>query len=127
MKIAVTSQNFKSVTNHAGHARRYIIFEVGDDNKPVEVECLDLPKEMAFREFDDSGEHPVDVAGVIISQSFGGGFARRMKRRGIIASITKKDDPVEAVLDYLECGQCLPDDGSGVDMNNPCDCHCTCG
>ncbi len=47
MKVGVTSQNFRTITGHAGKTRRFIIYEA--DNEGIkEVERLDLPKEMAM-------------------------------------------------------------------------------
>ncbi|SFN82242.1 Predicted Fe-Mo cluster-binding protein, NifX family [Cohaesibacter marisflavi] len=109
MKIAVSSQNFRTVTNHAGKARRFIIYTVGNDLQPVETDRLDLPKDMSMHEFaDKSGPHPLDAADVILSASFGAGFARRMHARGLIASITEKTDPLEAVKEFMMNGQNLP-------------------
>lgn len=109
MKVAVTSQNFRTVTNHAGRARRYIIFDVADDGTITEVDRLDLAKDYAFAEFSGNGPHPVDVADVVISESFGPGFVRRMEARNIIASLTDATEPVDAVRDYLANGQRLPE------------------
>jgi predicted Fe-Mo cluster-binding NifX family protein len=101
MKIAVTSQNFRAVTGHAGRARRFLIYDVLPDAEPVEVERLDLPKELAMHDFHGAGPHPVDAVDVILSQGFGEGFARRMAKRGIVAAATEQTDPVEAVKTYL--------------------------
>ncbi|WP_316858475.1 NifB/NifX family molybdenum-iron cluster-binding protein [uncultured Cohaesibacter sp.] len=109
MKIAVSSQNFRTVTNHAGRARRFLVYSVGDDRQPIEIERIDLPKEMSMHELGDSGAaHPLDSVDVILSASFGAGFARRMAARSVMASITEKTDPLEAVKEFLEKGQNLP-------------------
>lgn len=101
VKIAVTSQNFRTVTGHAGRARRFLIYDVGTDGNPVEVDRLDLPKELAMHDFHGDEAHPVDVVDVVISESFGDGFARRMGKRGIVAVTTENTDPVEAVKAYV--------------------------
>jgi hypothetical protein len=67
----------------------------------VEIDRLDLPKEMAMHEFHQDGPHPLDTVDVVIAGSFGDGFARRMARRGIRAVTTEKADPKEAVRDFL--------------------------
>jgi predicted Fe-Mo cluster-binding NifX family protein len=109
MKIAVSSQNFRTVTNHAGKARRFIIYTVGEDLQPVETDRLDMPKEMSLHVFGNSSEtHPLDAVDVVLSASFGAGFARRMQARGVIASITDKTEPLEAVRDFMMNGQKLP-------------------
>ncbi len=102
MKIAVTSQNFRTVTGHAGRARRFLIYDVRAGAEPVEAGRLDLPKEQAMHEFHHAGPHPIDGVDVILSEGFGEGFAQRMAERGIIAAATAMTDPVDAVTDYLE-------------------------
>lgn len=101
MKIAVTSQNFRTVTGHAGRARRFLVYDAEPDAEPVEVERLDLPKELAMHDFHGGGPHPVDAFDVILSGGFGEGFARRLAARGVIAAITPETDPVAAVKAYL--------------------------
>lgn len=105
MKIAVTSQNFRTVTPHAGRTRRFLVYRAELAVEPVEIDRLDLPKEMAMHEFHQNGPHPLDTVDVVIAGSFGDGFARRMARRGIRAVTTEKVDPLEAVRDFLA----LPD------------------
>jgi predicted Fe-Mo cluster-binding NifX family protein len=102
MKIAVTSQNFRTVTGHAGRARRFLIYDAEPGAEPVEASRLDLPKELAMHEFHGTGPHPIDDVDVILSQGFGDGFARRMAKRGIAAFETDRTDPIEAVKAYLE-------------------------
>jgi hypothetical protein len=46
MKITVTSQNFCSITGHAGKSHRVIIYETNNQDIPLEVDHLDLPKEI---------------------------------------------------------------------------------
>ena len=109
MKIAVTSQNFRTVTNHAGRARRFLVFLVEENKQPVEVERIDLPKEMSIHSL--SGHlvpHPLDHVDVLLSASFGPGFARNMTSRNIVASLTEESDPILAIKDYLAHGQRLP-------------------
>lgn len=101
MKIAVTSQNFRTVTGHAGRARRFILFDVGADGTITESGRLDLPIEQTFHEMHGEGAHPIDGVDVLISAEFGQGFAVRMARRGIQAVMTAETEPVAAVRDYL--------------------------
>jgi predicted Fe-Mo cluster-binding NifX family protein len=101
MKIAVTSQNFRTITPHAGRTRRFLVYEAPEGGDPVEVDRLDLPKELSMHEFSADSPHPLDAVDVIIAGSFGKGFANRMAARGIVAVATDLTDPVEAVKEYL--------------------------
>lgn len=118
MKIAVTSQNFRSVTGHAGRARRFLIYEAQQGADPVEVGRLDLPKEMAMHDFHGAGPHPVDGVDVILSQGFGEGYAQRMAKRGIITVTTDETDPLAAVKGYMALRQ----GGAEVPSNATCGC-----
>jgi predicted Fe-Mo cluster-binding NifX family protein len=101
MRIAVTSQNYRTVTAHAGRTRRFLVYEAAAGGEPVEVDRLDLPKELSMHEFHADSPHPLDAVDVIIAGSFGEGFAARMAKRGIVAVATAKADPLEAVKEYL--------------------------
>jgi predicted Fe-Mo cluster-binding NifX family protein len=100
VKIAVTSQNFRTVTGHAGKSRRFIIFDASMPGEPIEIGRLDLPKEMAFHEF-SGGRHPLDEMNVLISASAGQGFVRKLALRGVHVVTCGESDPRVAVSDYL--------------------------
>lgn len=97
MKLAVTSQNFRTVTGHAGKSRRFIVFETEAGSVPHELERLDLPKEMSFHEFHGDGPHPIDGIDLLITGGCGAGFARRLAQRGIAVVVTDIQEPLEAI------------------------------
>ena len=101
MKIAIASQNFRTVTGHAGKTRRFLIFEAQSGQMPVETGRLDLPKDMSIHEFRGTGPHPLDDVDAVISGSAGPGFVRRMAERGIAAVATSETDPAAAATAYL--------------------------
>ena len=106
MKIGITSQNFRTITSHAGKARRFLIFEADTASGEVkEVQRLDLPKEMAIASF--VGEHPIDQVDVMITGGCGDGFFRKMAMRGVQVIATSETDPIKAAQAVLE-GRSLP-------------------
>ena len=117
MKIAVTSQNFRTITPHAGRTRRFLVYAV-EGGDPVEVDRLDLPKELSMHEFHADSPHPLDAVDVIIAGSFGEGFATRMAKRGIVGVATDLTDPVEAVKQYLA----RPQSGGEAPAGPVCGC-----
>ncbi|MEJ2623719.1 MAG: nitrogen fixation protein [Pseudolabrys sp.] len=119
MIIAVASQNFRTVTPHAGRTRRFVLFEAVAGKEPTEIGRLDLPKNMAFHEFAGEGPHPLERADVVLAGSAGPGFARKMAARGIVASVTTLADPVEAVRRFLAEGPVSPTAIAASD----CACH----
>jgi predicted Fe-Mo cluster-binding NifX family protein len=109
MRIAVTSQNFRTVTGHAGRARRFLIYDAELGAEPIEIARLELPKELAMHEFHGAGPHPLDGVDVVLSQGFGDGFARRLAMRDILVFATDQTDPAEAVTAYLATRQIEPE------------------
>ena len=100
MKIAVSSQNFRTVTSHAGKARRFIVFDLATPCTPREVERLDLPRELALHEYRGL-DHPLFAMDAVITGSAGDGFVRRLGARGIEVVLTGETDPLQAVRDYV--------------------------
>ncbi|MDV7145519.1 NifB/NifX family molybdenum-iron cluster-binding protein [Tropicimonas sp. TH_r6] len=102
MRIAITSQNFRTITGHAGKTRRFLVYEVESGTEPREIERLDLPKEMSMHEFHGDGPHPLDSADAVVTLSAGAGFIRRMAARGITAMTTSETDPAAAARAVAE-------------------------
>lgn len=97
MKIAITSQNFRTITGHAGKTKRFLVFEAEQGGEPAEIQRLDLPKELSFHEFRSSDPHPVDIADVLITGSAGYGFVQRLAARGVQVFVTSETDPQRAI------------------------------
>jgi predicted Fe-Mo cluster-binding NifX family protein len=108
MRIAVTSQNFRTITGHAGKSRRFIVYEPDADGNPAEVDRLDLPMELSLHEYHGE-DHPLFELKLngIVTQGAGAGFLQRMARHGIQVYTTSATDPVKAVSAIL-AGQPLP-------------------
>ncbi len=97
MRFAITSQNFRTITGHAGKARRFMIFEVQSPDEIAEVTRLDLPINMAIHGFDHTLQHPLDETDILITGSAGDGFVMRMAQRGVRVVRTGETDPIEAI------------------------------
>jgi len=106
MKIAVTSQNFKTITSHAGKTRRFLVYSDGDNGELIEHERIDLPKEMSMHEF-QGGFHPVFEADVLITAGCGQGFIRKMAGHGVKVLTTSETDPQTAARKVIT-GEELP-------------------
>ena len=106
MKIAVTSQNFRTITGHAGKTRRFLIFQQDDAGRPREVERLDLPKEMSIHEF-RGDDHPLFRVDLLITAGCGAGFIRRLADHGVQVIPTSETDPMQAVSRVF-AGEPLP-------------------
>lgn len=110
MRIAVTSQNFRSITGHAGKTRRFLIYEAeaeaGGAGEAREVERLDLPAEMALHEY-RGDDHPIFGVNAVITGGCGAGFVQRLAHHGVQVVATAETDPITAVC-ALAAGRALP-------------------
>lgn len=101
MKIAVTSQNRKTITGHAGKCRKFWIYEIVD-KKIVNKTLLELALEQSFHESHAAGPHPLDGINVLISGGAGQGLIRRLNNMGIQGLVTAETDPDSAVAAFLD-------------------------
>jgi predicted Fe-Mo cluster-binding NifX family protein len=127
MLIAVASQNFRTVTGHAGKTRRFLVFDAAPGRAPQEIDRIDLPKVQSIHEFKEQGPHPLDAVNVVIAGSAGPGFISRMATRGVCAITTSETDPVAAVQNYLagSLAPAAPHDHDHEDEEEGgCDCNC---
>lgn len=116
MKIAITSQNRKTITGHAGKCRKFWIYEIAD-KKVVNKTLLELALEQSFHESHAAAPHPLDGINVLISGGAGQGLIRRLNNMGIQGLVTAETDPDSAVAAFLDgklkLGQAEPHEGHG--------------
>ncbi len=101
MKIAVTSQNFRTVTPHAGKTRRFLVYEINSEGEPSQVGRIDLDRGMTIHEFGGREDaHPLDQMDVLITGSAGAGFVQSLRSRGVQVVVTGETDPLQAIVDF---------------------------
>ncbi len=101
MKIAVTSQNRRTITEHAGKCRKFWIYDI-DQGQIAGRNLLELPMEQSFHESSPRDRHPLDDVQVLIAASMGPGLHQRLSAKGIMALMTQETDPDVAVAAYLQ-------------------------
>jgi predicted Fe-Mo cluster-binding NifX family protein len=101
MKIAVASQNRRTITDHAGKCRKFWIYHLKPGVIPHK-EWLELPREQSFHESSPQEAHPLDDIEVLIAAGMGSGLQRRLAAKGIQCLITPETDPDKAVTAFLE-------------------------
>ena len=100
MKIAITSQNRREITEHAGRCRKFWIYDI--EAKQVRNKTLlELPKEQSFHESSPLAPHPLDDVTALISRSMGAGMLRRLAGKGILGIVTEESNPDAAIAAYL--------------------------
>ena len=100
MRIAVTSQNRRDITEHAGRCRNYWVFNV-EGGRVAGRSLLELPKEASFHDSSPHAEHPLDGVDLLIAGGMGEGLRARLARKGIEAVVTTERDPERAVVLWL--------------------------
>ncbi len=101
MKIAITSQNKREITEHAGWCRKFWIYEIFD-GKINDKTLLELSKEQSFHDSSAHEPHPLDEVQVFITGGMGKGLVQRLKAKGIEPIMTNENEPDRAVAAYLE-------------------------
>jgi len=121
MKIAVCSQNRKTVTGHAGKCRRFRIFEI-ESGRVVAEDWIELPLEGTLQASAAEADHPLFKMDVLISAGMGEGLVRRLKAQQVQPFITDLTDPLEAVNAYL-AGAFHQDPTEESYWHSPCSCR----
>ena len=99
-RIAVSSQNRKTVTEHAGKCRKFWIFDVRQ-GQVIGKTLLELPIEQSLHAAPAGEAHPLDSVNVLITSGMGSGLQQRLLQRGVEAVLTTEEDPERAVAAYL--------------------------
>jgi len=115
VKFAVVSEDFETISGHAGHACRFLLFEGEAGREPKEIGRLELGEEQTIHHF-QGGAHPLDGIEVLIAGSAGQCFVERMRERGITTVAVPNMAPATAVAAYL-MGVIGP-------LTNPGACRC---
>ena len=107
MKIAVASQNQKTISAHAGKVSRFYIYSVNEETKEIEAkELITLAKEdILHNRFHESTDpwapHPIFDVDIIITGGAGMGFVNRLATQATQVVITPVTDPDDAVNQFM--------------------------
>jgi predicted Fe-Mo cluster-binding NifX family protein len=101
VKIAVTSQNRRTITEHAGKCRKFWVYDI-EQSQITGKSLLELPVEQSLHESSPQESHPLDAVQVLITGSMGPGLQNRLASKGITALMTAETDPDQAVAAYLQ-------------------------
>lgn len=100
MKIAVTSQNRKTITEHAGRCRKFWIYDI-EAGSVTGRNLIELSMEQSFHASQHQLAAPLTDIDVLITGSMGAGLHQRLRQGGIRPLITTEEDPDVAVAAYL--------------------------
>ena len=96
LRIAVSSQNRKTVTDHAGRCRKFWVYEVRQ-NKVDNKILRELTLEQTLHSSPLGDDHPLDDVHVLITAGMSPFLYQRLQRGGIKGFVTEEADPDKAV------------------------------
>lgn len=105
-KVALTFENQKTVSGHAGHCQHYLIYEI-DDNGSFQKQELNLSEEQTlhYTFHDDPSPNPhnplFDVD-MLLVESIGNGAIKRLAQHHVAAHIIREEDPDIAIQKLVE-------------------------
>ncbi len=100
MQIAVTSQNRKTITDHAGKCRKFWIYHV-EKGVVVDKKMVELSIEQSFHASHQQLAEPLEGINVLITASMGAGLHQRLTQSGILPVMTLEKNPDQAVSSFL--------------------------
>ena len=100
MQIAITSQNRRTITEHAGKCRNFWLYDI-ENEQIAGKRLVELAMEESFHA-SHSGL-PVPLAGIntLITGSMGSNLFRRLLDLGVQPLLACEEDPDRAVADFL--------------------------
>ncbi len=101
LRIAVSSQNRKTVTDHAGRCRKFWVYEVRQ-NKVHDKTLRELTLEQTLHSSPLGDDHPLDDVHVMITAGMSPFLYQRLQRGGIKGFVTDESDPDKAVQMLLD-------------------------
>lgn len=108
MKIAIATDDYHTVSGHAGQARCWLLHDCTPETGAGPAERISLERPQVFHHWDSDAPHPLDGIEIIIARSAGDGFLRRMEKRGVNVLLTSETDAGTALQRVL-AGEALPD------------------
>ncbi|MCU7940060.1 MAG: nitrogen fixation protein [gamma proteobacterium symbiont of Bathyaustriella thionipta] len=100
MKVAITSQNRKTITSHAGKCRKFWIVEI-ENNEVINKELLELAIEQSFHSSSPFEPHPFDTINILVTGGMGNGLVQRLSAKGIQGLVTSETDLDKAISALL--------------------------
>ncbi len=114
MRIAIASQNRRTVTKHAGKTRRFLVFEGDPGGRAAEIARIDLDEDSTIHNTRGHQTHPLDGVDVVVAGSAGAGFVARMAARGIGVVLPEFETDPQRAADAILAGLLTPVDPQQV-------------
>ena len=97
--VAVTSQNKKDITGHAGHCRVFYMYSIEND-EIIKKDLLELKKEEVLHEIlhaDKPVRSELFDADIMLTGGIGGGAVQKLATHNVACYIVEEKDPDVAI------------------------------
>lgn len=100
MQIAITSQNRKTITEHAGKCRKFWLYDI-DTDRVAGKRLVELPIEQSFHASHAGLPDALAGINVLITGGMGSNLFRRLIDLGVQPLLACEEDPDRAIADFL--------------------------
>ena len=105
LKIAVTAQNRKTVSSHAGACRNFFIYTINDDGS-YSKELLELEKNESLRytfheDMSDKPQNKIFEMDVLLTGGIGQGGVVKLATQNVLVRVIKETEPDVVIEKYL--------------------------
>jgi predicted Fe-Mo cluster-binding NifX family protein len=119
--VAITSQNKKTVFNHAGKCQNFLVYHIVN-NTLKEKKVLELTKEETlhnyFHNSDNVVKNPLTGINMLLTGGIGEGAIQKLRNDGIQTHLIDEKDP-DLVIEKLLNGT--------LAARKTSNCNCSCG
>lgn len=123
LNVAITSQNKKTVFDHAGKCTRFLVYQI-KNNELVNKSIIEITKEESLHNFfhNDSSitkiKNPLEGVNMLLTGGIGDGAIQKLAQVGIATYLIEEKDPDMAI------GKLLNGTLASKRFGN---CNCSCG
>ncbi len=100
MQIAITSQNRRTITEHAGKCRKFWLYDI-DADRVAGKRLVELPIEQSFHASHTGLPDALAGINVLITGGMGSNLFRRLIDLGVQPLLACEEDPDRAIADFL--------------------------
>jgi predicted Fe-Mo cluster-binding NifX family protein len=102
-KIAISSQDQKTVTGHAGRCQNFFIYTVDQEGK-FEKEAVHYEKDNTLHEgiHGTKGEHPLFDMDIILTLDLGQGAISVLETKGVRVYMIQEENPDTAITKLID-------------------------
>ena len=101
MKIAITSQNVRSVTAHAGRCRKFWIYDITKVGSQINKQFVELGIDETLHSMKEHLPEKLLGLNVLITMNLGDSLRTKLSSAGVLTHVTDEPSPDHALLKFL--------------------------